>query len=55
MKEKLIFEKYVSSTNDRIKEIKLEKKKMVHLVYFQKNSLMEKEEREINGLALMVI
>ena len=27
MKEKLIFEKYVSSTNDRIKEIKLEKKK----------------------------
>lgn len=26
MKEKLIFEKYVSSTNDRIKEIKLEKK-----------------------------
>jgi len=27
MKEKLIFEKYVSSTNDRIKEIKLEKNK----------------------------
>ncbi|MBD74737.1 MAG: biotin--[acetyl-CoA-carboxylase] ligase [Rickettsiales bacterium] len=27
MKQKLIFEKYVSSTNDRIKEIKLEKKK----------------------------